>query len=136
MRPMRTFLQVAVLVATAFSLVATSRVRVCTTDARNVSAITTCGPQANISLASDTSCTVSAAGAAFGGLPVAGNIEGFGTEDAGLDVGFALSDTDGGSRRTCSATPDADGGFTLRCTDCQIADGGCVELCTGTLTPQ
>ncbi|MBL8916221.1 MAG: hypothetical protein JNM17_36310 [Archangium sp.] len=133
----RPLISIAVLGLTTLSLVATSRARVCVADARNVSAVTTCGPQANISLTSDTACNVAAAGAAFGGLPLAGFIQGFGAEDAGLDVGFVLSESDGGSNRSCDARP-ADGGWALTCTDCQIgsADGGCAETCTGTLTPQ
>lgn len=131
----RSFFQLAVLAATALSLVATSRVRVCQAGMINLSAQTTCGPQANLSVTSDTACSVTAGGAAFGGLPLSGSIEGNFADDAGLGDGFSLSDTDGGSTRRCVATP-TDAGFTLTCTDCQIADGGCAELCTGTLTPQ
>ena len=134
MTTLRHCLALAVLAATALSLVATSRARVCNTSTLNVSAQTTCGPQANVSLVSDPSCAVAAGGAAFGSLPTVGTLDSF-ADDAGLDVGFTLSEFDGGSTRRCTATP-TDAGFDLVCTECQVADGGCAELCTGTLTPQ
>lgn len=134
MTTLRHCLALAVLAATALSLVATSRARVCRPDTLAVSAQTTCGAQANVSLSSDTSCVVSAAGATFGGLPTLGTLDSF-ADDAGLDVGFTLSELDGGSTRRCTATP-SDAGFALVCTECQVADGGCAELCSGTLTPQ
>jgi hypothetical protein len=131
----RTVLQLTALAATTLALIATSRAPVCAPGTLSVSAATTCGMNANVSLANDSACNVAANGAGFGGLPVSGVISGK-PDDAGLDQGFNLSEVvDGGALRTCVATPDA-GGFTITCRDCNGSGGMCADVCTGTLTPQ
>ncbi|MFT3713114.1 MAG: hypothetical protein QM817_36125 [Archangium sp.] len=135
----RTLLQVAALALTTLALIATSQAPPpCAPSTLTVSAATTCGMNANISLASDVSCNVAANGAGFGGLPTSGVISGK-PADAGLDQGFNLTEfLDGGAMRTCVVTPATDGGtgFDVSCRDCAATGGMCNDVCSGTLSPQ
>lgn len=118
--------------ATAAVLIATSRApEPCAVETISVLAETTCGPAANVALASTQSCGVTAQGADFVGLPTGGFLEG-GVVDGGFDRGFVLRD----ATQTCSVEP-ADGGFAIGCAPICGVDGGCPKAaCNGTLTPQ
>ena len=140
---MRRLLELTVMAATAVLLVATSQARPpCPVETLNLRADSTCGPSANVAVSSTSSCTVTASGADFGGLPTTGYLN-QNLPDAGLSSGFTLnaSTADGGGELNCSAVP-ADGGFTFHCApSCffDTADGGapsCGAVCDGTFTPQ
>ena len=137
---MRRCLELSVLVATAGILLATSQARVpCVAETVNLRTDTTCGPPANLAVSSTPSCTVTAIGADFGGLPTAGYVNA-GSTDAGVLSGFQLTGMSGdaGNVRTCSVTPGADAGFDVKCTPtCGDPDAGpCEPTCSGTLAPQ
>jgi len=137
---MRRCLELIAFLGTAGLLVATSQARQpCASQTVNLRADTTCGPVANLAVTTTTNCSVTAAGADFGGLPTSGAILNNAFADAGIDVGFSLSGltADGGNTRNCNARP-SDAGFDILCTPtCGDLDAGaCEASCSGTLTLQ
>lgn len=130
----RRVLEVSALLATSIALVATSRAPgPCAVETFSVRAVTTCGPEANLTLTSNTGCLVAANGAAAANLPTAGSID-FRGADAGFSAGFSLTsfDADAGVTVDCIGAA-IDGGFDLQCLTTS-ADAG--SSCSGTLIQQ
>ena len=104
-----------------------------------------CGPDAQLTISTDTACNVTIAHAEEADLPTSGKLNATGTQPAGaiLSDGFNFFSTDGGVR-TCTARPDgSDAGLNVVChQSCNLPDGGdgdggdnCDLQCTGTLAP-
>lgn len=130
----RRVLEVTALLATSIALVATSRAPgPCAVETVNVRAVTTCGPEANLTLSSNAGCLVAATGAEAANLPTAGAID-FNVTDAGLSTGFSLTsfDADAGVTVDCLGAA-IDGGFDLQCLT-TTADAG--SSCSGSLILQ
>lgn len=142
---MRRFLELTVLIGTAWLLVATSTQRPpsgqCRSESVTYRADTTCGPATDL-VVTTSNCNVTAAGADLAGLPSSGWLQQE-FKDAGLSSGFDLygAVVDGGPERSCITTAD-DAGFTVACDWlCVLPDGGaCANdggfSCAGTLRPQ
>lgn len=143
---MKQLLSLAVMLSTAYLLIATSQAPCSATPETLVlQAATTCGPSAPVIVAVDARCVVTVTGAADAGLPAAKGNVGASRSSPLINQYIFLYDTqlgaDGGITEggTCDLRPnDAGTGYDVACASAvsgPCEDGGvCAATCDGTLT--